>query len=91
MDWLEDELRKALAREDPPDGFGRRVLTGARRNVAAMPRWFAAAAALILIAGGGYGYRWHQGMEAKREVMLAFRIASQKVSHVQAVVRESAR
>ena len=91
MDWLEDELRKALAREDPPDGFADRALGRARRKVLTMPRWLAAAAALILIAGGGYGYRWHQGMEAKREVMLAFRIASQKVSHVQAAVRESAR
>ena len=91
MDWLDEELKRALAREDPPPGFGDRVLGRTRRKVVAIPRWFAAAAALILIAGGSYGYRWQQGMAAKREVMLAMRIASAKVSHVQTVVRESAR
>ncbi len=91
MDWLDEELKRALAREDPSPGFAGRVVGRTRRKAMAMPRWFAAAAALILVAGGGYGYRWQQGMAAKRDVMQAMRIASAKVSHVQAVVREAAR
>lgn len=91
MDWLEDELRKALARENPPAGFADRV-TGRKRKVLEMPRWYAAAvaAALLIATGGAYGFRRHQGIEAKREVMLAMRITSQKLNHVQAAVRESA-
>jgi hypothetical protein len=42
-----------------------------------------AAAAALLIAGAGYGYRWRQGEAAKQQVLLAFRIASTKVNHIQ--------
>jgi hypothetical protein len=95
MDWLDEELRKALGREDPPPGFADRVLLRTRRKIFAIPlaapRWFAAAAALILVAGGAYGYRWHQGMQAKREVMLAFRITSEQVSRVQSAVKGNER
>ena len=84
MDDLEDRLRRAFEREDPPEGFADRVIerTRARR---AMPRWMAAAAVLVL-AGAGYGYRWQQGVKAKREVLLAFRITSAKLNHIQVQV-----
>jgi type VI protein secretion system component VasF len=82
MDDLEEQLRRALQREDPPEGFADRVIerTHARRRA---PRWLAAAAAVLVVAGAGYGYRWQQGEKAKREVLLAFRITSAKLNHIQ--------
>jgi hypothetical protein len=82
MDELEDQLRRAFERVDPPPGFADRVIerTHARRTA---PRWMAAAAAVLVLAGAGYGYRWQQGEKAKREVLLAFRITSAKLNHIQ--------
>jgi hypothetical protein len=88
MDWLEEELKSALSRKEPDEGFDERVLAAARRpRVVAMPRrWLAAAAAVIVIAGAGAGeaYRRHRGQEAKEQVMLAMRITGQKLHVVQA-------
>ncbi len=82
MDDLEQQLRRAFEREDPPEGFADRVIerTRARRTA---PRWMAAAAAVFVLAGAGYGYRWQQGEAAKREVLLAFRLTSVKLNHIQ--------
>jgi hypothetical protein len=80
MDWLEEELRVALARKEPAADFDARV----RRKAAHRPpRWLAAAAALILIAGGGAMYRRHQSEQAKDQLMLAMRIAGEKLNQVQ--------
>jgi hypothetical protein len=91
MDDLEEQLRRAFAREDAPEGFADRVLERTRVGSplfgkGALPRWMAAAAAVLILAGGGYGYRVHQGEVAKREVLLAFRIASVKLNHIQTQV-----
>ncbi|MGA7239795.1 MAG: hypothetical protein WBY44_29215 [Bryobacteraceae bacterium] len=85
MNDLEDQLRRAFEREDPPEGFADRVIerTRARRGMA---RWMATAAAVLVLAGAGYGYRWQQGEKAKREVLLAFRITSAKLNHIQTQV-----
>jgi hypothetical protein len=96
MDWLEQELRSALARKEPPPGFADEVageLAGGARTVVAWPsrvtgRWLAAAAAIILIIGGGVGYRRHRGIEAKRQVMQAFAIAGGKLNHLQEHLKE---
>jgi hypothetical protein len=60
MSNLDDELRLALTREEPPEGFAERVLARLPReasNVVEMrprrrmaPAWLAAAAALVLVA-----------------------------------------
>jgi hypothetical protein len=50
------------------------------------PRWAAAAAAVLVLAGAAYGYRWRQGEAAKREVLLAFKITSVKLTHIQTQV-----
>ena len=84
MDWLEEELKQALARKEPAADFDVRVR---RRTVRTMPRWMAAAAAVIVLAGGGALYRQHQGEQAKEQLMLAMRITSQKLNHVQARVQ----
>ena len=87
MDDLEQQLRRAFAPEDPPPGFAARVLARTqppRRSTA--PRWAALAAAVVVAAGAGYGYRVRQGEQAKRQVLMAFRIASTKLNHIHAQV-----
>jgi hypothetical protein len=91
MDWLEQELKMALARNDPPEGFAERVARRATARTYQRPRWLAAAAALVLFSGAGLGYRQYRGQMAKEQVMRAMRIASVKVNHIQAQVREVAR
>jgi hypothetical protein len=93
MDDLEEQLRRAFAPQLPPEGFADRVIAraGAGPRIISgrhsVPRWLAAAAAVLaIVAGGGYGYRQRQGEIAKREVLLAFRIASVKLSHIQTQV-----
>ena len=91
MDWLEQHLKEALDRKDPPADFAARVLRRAERPapVYQFPRWLAAAAAVIVLAGAGLGYRQYRGEMAKEKVMLAFKIASVKVNHIQTQVQEA--
>lgn len=95
MDWLEQELKNTLARKDPPPDFARRVLRGVDRRAWSSgwhhSRWLAAAAAVVIITGGAAAYREHQGLVAKEQVMLAFRIAAVKVNHIQAHIQEATR
>ncbi|MGO4880253.1 MAG: hypothetical protein ACLP59_05465 [Bryobacteraceae bacterium] len=82
---LEDELRHALRRQEPSPDFTARVLarvSGAPVRRAPQPwvRWMAAAAAALLLAGGGLEYRHYEGEHAKAEVMLAVRIAGNKLA-----------
>jgi hypothetical protein len=84
MDWLEDELKQALARRQPPPNFEARVTAAAvRRPTLVMPRWLAAAAAVVVITGASAGYRYHQGQVAKEQVMLAMRITGSKLNRIQ--------
>jgi len=84
MDWLDDELKRAFERQEPPPDFAARTIARAqRRKGIGLPRWAMTAAAALLIAAAGYGYRWHRGEAAKREVLLAFRITATKVNHIQ--------
>lgn len=89
MDWLERELNSALSRKDPPDDFAYRVLRRVERPVYRLPRWLAAAAAVIVLAGAGLGYRQYRGEMAKQQLLEAFRIASVKVNHIQTQVQEA--
>jgi len=79
MDWLEQELAEALARKEPSAGFDGRVRARLQRR----PRWLAAAAAVLVMAGSGEAWRWHQGQIAKEQVMTAMRIAGSKLNRVQ--------
>ena len=89
MDWLEKELQGALARKDAPVDFAERVVRRAERPVYQWPRWLAAAAAVVVLAGAGLGYREYRGEMAKEQVMQAFKIASVKVNSIQTHVREA--
>ena len=92
------DLRAALKRREPPDGFAERTL--ARINQAPPSRpparapfrqwtgWAAlAAAASIALAVGGAEYRAHQkeaeGRKAVQELTLAMRITSDTLREVQ--------
>jgi len=92
---LEDHLREALRREDPPEGFAERVIQragsfGAPVRVVAPQRkrfvWFPAvsfaAAAAGVVLSVSVEYRHKQEEEAGRQAMTALRIASQKLSLV---------
>lgn len=93
----EDDLRRALRRESPAPGFASRVLQRIDRE--AQPRssrrwWRAVAASVTLTAlvGSGVAYQDHQrrvreGEQAKEQVLLALRIAGEKVRYAQNEVR----
>ncbi len=93
---LEDDLSRALRRESPAPGFASRVMKRIESDRAPKPRpwWRAVAASLTLTAliGGGVAYQDHQrrvreGEQAKDQVLLALRIAGEKVRYAQAEVR----
>ena len=90
MDWLEQELKAALGRKEPSPDFARRV-TRAARPESRVPRWLAAAAAVVVLAGAGLGYRQYRGEMAKQQVMQALRIAAVKVNRIQTQVQGVAR
>jgi hypothetical protein len=95
MDWLEQELKQALDRKEPSPDFaervGRRTRGDGFRTALWPQRWLAAAAAVVMLAGAGLGYREYQGQLARRQVMLAFRIAGAKVNYIQTQVKERTR
>ena len=86
MSRLDDELKHALRRVDPPAGFAGRVLAQveSRRNVR---RWWTAAIAAGLMLAGGLELERErrirvQGEQAKEQVMLALRITSSKLQFI---------
>jgi hypothetical protein len=83
MDWLEQELAQALERQEPSEGFEGRV----RARMYRKPRWLAIAATVLVMAGAGETWRWHQGQLAKEQVMTALRITGSKLNRVQTQLR----
>lgn len=93
-DDFEAQLREALTRAPAPDGFAGKVLervTASRRQ----PRWRAplAVAAAVLVAIGAVGWQrleeQRRAEEAKRQLMLALEITSEKLSVVNQVLNRS--
>ena len=82
MSDFESDLRAALRREQPPDGFARRV--AARASMKTEPRragWMAGAiAACLLLSTGVFEYRQYQGRKAKQELLLALEITGSKLN-----------
>jgi len=100
MNRLEDELRNALKRKDPPAGFSGRVLastagTSRKAWVGLLKsrglRWGLAAAICIMIFIAGIEYRKTQeemasGEAAKDQLMLALRIAGDQMQLVRSKI-----
>ena len=93
---LEDALRRALRRESPAPGFASRVMQRIEREEAPKRRpWLrtvAASLTLTVLIGGGMVYEDHRremekGEHAKEQVLLALRIAGEKVRYAQTEVR----
>ncbi|KAA6463252.1 hypothetical protein DYQ86_08020 [Acidobacteria bacterium AB60] len=91
-DGFEKELRQALERRPAPPSLKRRVMErrAQRRQPRAGVMWMRVAAALLIAAILGGGLRWgiqkreerRQGEEARRQVMLALRIAGKALNRV---------
>jgi hypothetical protein len=87
---FDDELRSALSRREPPDGFAERVmarLPGAKRRHNWLPRSWMPAAAAVLIAVFGTG-SWEytrvrqerlEAERAKAELIEALELTSVKL------------
>jgi hypothetical protein len=87
MDPLEQQLKQALLRIEPPAGFAARVGAAARPPAWRSP---ALAAGLMLLAvGGGVAWRRHQGGVAREQVMTAIRITAGKLNRIQTHIRET--
>jgi len=70
MDWLEEELKQALARKEPGAGFDARVRARLHRRP---PQWLAIAAAIVVTIGAGEAWQQYRGRVAKEQVMTAMR------------------
>jgi hypothetical protein len=88
MHGFENDLKSALARRQPPEGFADRVM--ARISPPRQSRWTqswmaaAAAFALAVLGGGVYEYQKaerlrHQGERARAELVFALEVASEKL------------
>ncbi len=82
---LDDELRMALSRVEPPSGFAKRVTLRARtrRRFYRFAAWGIAAAAVVMAAGLHY-QRQREGERAKEQAMIALRVAAREIQTVQA-------
>ena len=100
MQPLEDNLKRALARQSAPDGFAERVMhrIDTAGEAAGAPQrrlgtWRAIAAGLLLtaVAGGWAAQKAierREGERAREEVLIALHIASAKVRTAQQHVHE---
>lgn len=98
MNEFEQDLRDALSRRDPPEGFVERVLsragTGARGpHVVSGIGWVAAAAAALILTVGlvfdSGRIEQARGEQAKQEVLLALRVAGRTLNEVEQRVRQA--
>ena len=102
MNRLENELRNAMKRDEPPEGFAERVLARTAETRQALPisifrrptfRWALAGAMCVLLAVAGIEYRQAKqeqarGEDAKAQLMLALRITANKLQLAQEKVQQ---
>jgi hypothetical protein len=88
---MDNELKAALRRKEPPPGFTERVLAELRGGQALLPvprrRWraVAAAALLLAIAGGGEAVRI---VRAKQQMLAALHITGAKLHGARTHINE---
>jgi hypothetical protein len=89
---IERELRAALQRKSPSEGFAQRVVQqiqeeDRRPRPSGKSSWRAvAAAALLTVILGGWTAREIAGQRARDKVLLALRITSEKLQEAQSHV-----
>jgi hypothetical protein len=101
MSRLENKLREALKREEPPSGFTERVLArthetkkNAWTGIFAWPRfrWGSAGALCLMLVLLSIAYRQREeiarGEAAKEQLMLALRIAGDQMQLVQSKINQ---
>jgi hypothetical protein len=104
---MDDELRRALGRVDPPRGFAAHVRervvasdpvspNGRETSAAWTKAGWAMAATLAIAVGSGVWFRAQeqrraQGEEAKRQVLLSLNIASSKLRAIETKVNHQER
>jgi hypothetical protein len=94
MTPFEEDLKKALARVEPPDGFTERLAARigalpARKRPPVYWRWVAAAAAAVLVSGVSYEHeRQARGEAAREKLLLAMRITSSKLQQARQQIEE---
>jgi len=91
MDRLDEQLKIALARDEPPLGFADRVIAASQPRRPTLPYRALAAGLVLFLAGGAAAWRHHQGEAAKAQVLAAVRITAGKLHHIQSRVREVTR
>ena len=90
---LENQLKAALRKQNPPPGFAERVVQAAvPRNRTPLAVW-AAAMAAMLVAGVviRQDYQQRQAERAREQVMLALRITSEKLNMARNIVLRTER
>jgi hypothetical protein len=100
---LDKELRAALRKVDPAEGFAQRVATRLARERAAPGSWLsygqrrtvsALAACVLLAAIALYGWqmrREQQGLEARRQLIEALRLTGEKLDQAYRGVNDVSR
>jgi hypothetical protein len=91
MNDLEQLLRHALLRREPPEGFAERVMEripAARHGW--QRRWMAMAAAACIAVVGGSSWEQHrrqvEGEQAKQELIYALTIASESLQTTKQII-----
>ena len=99
MNELDDLLRDALQRREPPPGFAERVMARVPRRPPVFVWWrqMAAIAALLVVTVSSAMYERHREMERRRaeqagqELIFALRFTAARLEHVKyRVARSSA-
>jgi hypothetical protein len=104
MNRLDKELRNVVRRDDPPEGFAERVIARAAEEkpriwmsifAARGLRWAMTGAVCLMLAFAGIEYRQARqerarGEAAKERLMLALRIAGNKLQYAQAKIQPTA-
>jgi hypothetical protein len=96
MTPFEEELKRALMRQEPSAGFTERVLAQVPASKPLPNRWLSwrlgAAAVAALLLAGTTAYRQHehlvQGEAAKRQLLIALRITGSKLQETQQRVNQ---
>ena len=98
MNEFERNLRDALARRPPPEGFAGRVLartadSGLHRGSRRWVRWALAAVAILVLTAGLFirsdRIERVRGEQAKQEVLLALRVVGRTLNQVEERVRQA--